>query len=142
MKTKSLAPGADHLLVLNTGDDVIASLTDFAKKNQIRGGSFSGIGALQQATIAYWNWGTKEYEHIEVAEQVEVLAINGSIARAGDEVKIHAHIILGRRDGSTIGGHLLRGTVRPTLELFVIDHGTPLARRKDKTTRLWLLDLK
>src|SRR2546430_10544678 len=108
MKTQSLPAHRDHLLVLDTGDEVIASLTDFAKNNRIQGGSFSGIGAFEKATVAYWNRDTKEYEHIEVDEQVEVLSITGSIARSAEEIKIHAHTILGRRYGGTIAGHVMR----------------------------------
>ncbi len=139
MKTKTFTSHRDHLLVLDTGDEVIASLTGFAKKNRIEGGSFSAIGAFQQATIAYWNLQTKQYEEIEIAEQVEVLALRGSVARSGEDVKIHAHAVLGRRYGSTIGGHLMRAVVLPTLELFVVDYGTRLARQRDKETGLWLL---
>jgi len=142
MKTQSLPAHRNYLLVLDIGDEVFASLTDFAKKNRIEGGSFSGIGAFEQATVGYWSRDTKEYEHIEVAEQVDVLSIRGSIARSGDDVKIHAHAVLTRRYGSTTGGHLMRGGVRPTLELFVIDYGTPLARRKDEATGIWLLKLQ
>ena len=142
MKSQSLDSRRDHLLVLDTNDDFLPAVTEFVKKNDIQGASFSGIGAFQQAVIAYWNWDTKEYEHIEVMEQVEVLALSGSVARSGDEVKIHAHTVLGRRFGATIGGHLIRASVRPTLELFIADHGTRLARRKDEATGLWLLDLK
>jgi uncharacterized protein len=138
MKAHSFA-ARDHLLVLDPDDEFVASLTDFAKKNRIEGGSFSAIGAFQQATIAYWNRETKEYEKIEVAEQVEVLALGGSIARSSDDVKIHAHAVLGRRDGSTIGGHLMRGVVFPTLEIFVVDYGARLTRQKDVETGLWLL---
>ncbi len=141
MKTHSFTTHRDHLLVLGTGDEFFVSLTDFAKKNRIEGGSFSGIGAFQQATIAYWNLQAKEYERIEIEEQVEVLALSGSLARSRDDVKIHAHAVLGRRYGSTIGGHLMRAVVLPTLELFVVDYGTRLTRRKDETTGLWLLDL-
>ena len=139
MKTHSFTAHRDHLLVLDPDDEFVASLTDFAKKNRIEGGSFSAIGAFQQATIAYWNRESKEYENIEVAEQVEVLALCGSIARSSDDVKIHAHAVLGRRDGSTIGGHLMRGVVFPTLEIFVVDYGTRLTRQKDVETGLWLL---
>lgn len=131
----------EQILVLHTGDDALASISEFALRNRIEGASFSAIGAFVDATIAYWNWDTKEYEHIEVSEQVEVLAMNGSIARAGDDPKLHAHVVLGRRDGSTIGGHLIRATVRPTLEIFVFDLGTRLTRRRDDATGLWLLDL-
>jgi predicted DNA-binding protein with PD1-like motif len=141
MKSKPLAAANSHLLVLSSGDEVIASLTEFAKQHGIEGGSFSGIGALQRATIAYWNWDTKQYEQIEVNDQVEVLALNGSLARAGDEVKIHAHVTLGRRHGVTIGGHLFQATVRPAVEIFVIDCRTRLTRRKDDETGLWLLSL-
>jgi predicted DNA-binding protein with PD1-like motif len=139
MKAHSFTAHRDHLLVLDPDDEFVASLTDFAKKNRIEGGSFSAIGAFQQATIAYWNRETKEYENIEVADQVEVLALSGSIARSSDDVKIHAHAVLGRRYGSTIGGHLMRGVVFPTLEIFVVDYGTRLTRRKDVDTGLWLL---
>jgi len=141
MKSQSFAVRRHHLLVFDTDDDFLPVLTEFVKRNDIQGASFSGIGAFQHAVIAYWNWDTKEYEHIDVPEQVEVLALSGSIARADDEVKIHGHTILGRRDGTTIGGHLIRATVRPTLELFLADHGARLARRKDDATGLWLLDL-
>ena len=128
-----------HVLVLHAGDDALPAITEFAVRNRIEGGTLSAIGAFENATIAYWNWDTKEYEHIEVAEQVEVLSLDGSVARAGDDPKLHVHVILGRRDGSTIGGHLIRATVRPTLEVFLVDLGMRLTRTRDKATGLWLL---
>ena len=130
----------EHILVLHTGDDALASMTEFALRNKIEGASFSAIGAFVDSTIAYWNWDTKEYEHIEVAEQVEVLAMTGSVARSGNDPRLHAHVVLGRRDGSTIGGHLIRAVVRPTLEIFFIDYGRRLTRKRDEATGLWLLD--
>src|SRR5437763_1514665 len=130
----------EHILVLHTGDDALASISDFAVRKTIEGASFSAIGAFMDSTIAYWNWDAKEYEHIEVGEQVEVLAMTGSVARAGNDPKLHAHVILGRRDGSTIGGHLIRAVVRPTLEVFFVDYGSRLTRKRDDATGLWLLE--
>jgi uncharacterized protein len=141
MKNLALGANRNHLLVFQTGDDFLALLTAFAARNQIEGASFSAIGAFVKSTIAYWNWDTKEYEHIEVGEQVEVLSLSGSIARSGADPKLHAHGVLGRRDGSTIGGHLIRATVRPTLECFVVQYGTRLGRTRDQSTGLWLLDV-
>ena len=129
-----------HILVLRTGDDALDAIKELAIRKRIEGASFSAIGAFQTATIAYWNWDTKGYEHIEVAEQVEVLTLTGNVARSGNDPRLHAHVILGRRDGSTIGGHLIRGIVRPTLEVFLIDYGMRLARTRDETTGLWLLE--
>ena len=141
MKSKAFDPARrrDFLLVLDDGDDVMQSLTAFARQNGVTGASLHGIGALSQATIAYWNKTTKVYEEIAVDEQVEVLSIAGSLAMAGDEIKVHAHVTIGRRNGSTIGGHLLRATVFPTLEVFITDAGARLVREKDPATGLMLL---
>ena len=141
MKSKAFDPARrrDFLLVLDDGDDVLGSLTAFAQQNGITGASLHGIGAFSRATIAYWNKTTKVYEEIAVDEQVEVLSLDGNMATAGDEIKVHAHVTLGRRHGSTIGGHLLRATVFPTLEVFIADTGTRLLREKDEATGLMLL---
>lgn len=127
-------------LVLRTGDDALESIQAFADRHHLDGASFYALGAFRQSTIAYWNWETKTYEHIEVADQVEVLSMLGNVATSSDGRRLHAHVVLGRRGGSTIGGHLIRGTVRPTLEIFFADAGTKLTRRKDPETGLWLLD--
>ena len=144
MKSKAFDPARrrDFLLVLDGGDDVIPSLIAFAQQSGITGASFFGIGAFSRATVAYWNKTTKVYEEIAVDEQVEVLSISGSLATAGQEIKLHAHVTLGKRDGSAIGGHLLRATVYPTLEVFVRDTGGRLVREKDAGTGLMLLDVE
>jgi uncharacterized protein len=141
MKSKAFDPAQqrDFLLVLDDGDDVMQSLIAFAGQNGITGGSLHGIGAFSRATVAYWNKTTKVYEEIAVDEQVEVLSIAGSLATSGDEIKVHAHVTLGRRGGGTIGGHLLRATVFPTLEVFITDTGARLVREKDEATGLMLL---
>ena len=142
MKSKEFLPGQrEILLVFNGGDDVMASLTGYANEHGIRGARLHGIGGFARATVAYWNKETKVYEEIAVDEQVEVLSLAGSLATSGEEVKVHAHVVLGRRDGSALGGHLLRATVFPTLELFIIDAGTRLVRAKDPSTGLMLLQL-
>jgi len=141
MKNQELAPiGRRHfLLVLDGGDEVPKAFIEFAGQNAIAGASLQGIGAFARATIAYWNPRTREYEEIAVDEQVEVLSISGSLATAGDEIKLHAHVILGKRDGSTVGGHLVRATVYPTLEVFITTSLRKLVREKDPATGLMLL---
>ena len=130
-----------QLLVLDKGDEAVARLREFAEKNNIHGAWFTALGAFQRATIAYWNKQTLEYEKIEVAEQVEVLSIIGNIGTDGSEVRIHAHTTLGRRNGETIGGHLMSGDVFPTLEVHVTILDTPIVRKIDPATKLSLISL-
>lgn len=130
-----------YFLVLDSGEEVMASLRKFAEEKGIRGGRFAALGAFERLTMAWWSWTEKEYERRNVDEQVEVLALVGDIAMEGDETRIHAHVTVGRRDGIAAGGHLIEGIVRPTLEVHVVDYGTTLHRKKDDVTKLSLIDL-
>jgi predicted DNA-binding protein with PD1-like motif len=70
-----------------------------------------------------------------------VLSLVGDIALADGEPQVHAHVVLGRADGSTVGGHLLEGRVWPTLEVIVTELPAALRKRHDEQTGLALIDL-
>jgi len=139
VRSYPVSPQRRFLVVFDKGDDVLATLRAFAETNAIRGASFVALGAFSSATIAYWNPATKEYEKIDVAEQVEVLSLVGNVGVDGAETKIHAHVTLGRRDCSAIGGHILAATVFPTLEMHLVDYGAAIVRGKDEETGLSLI---
>ena len=139
MHSHELTTARTFLLVFDRGDEVIATLRAFAERNGIRGASFTAIGAVERAVIAWWSWTIKEYERREVEEQLEILSLTGNIAVENGRVKVHAHVALGRRDGIAAGGHLLEATVRPTLEMRVVEYAQPLTRAKDAKTGLSLI---
>ena len=139
MRSVDARATAEFLLIFDQGDDVSSTLLDFTKRSAIPGGSFTAIGALSDATIAYWNKESKQYENIAVEEQVEVVSMIGNIAQSSDGPKLHAHIVLGKRDGSTVAGHFVRGVVFPTLEVFLTARELSAVRKKDPETDLWLL---
>ena len=143
MKTRTFekARTQDFVVVFETGDEVIGGLTEFAKTNQIQSGFFFGLGAFQRATLAFFNLDTKEYERLPFDDQVEVMSITGNIAWHKGEPKIHAHAVVGRRDGTAHGGHVIDAFVRPTLEVFVSISSTKIKRRLDDVTNLPLIDL-
>jgi predicted DNA-binding protein with PD1-like motif len=123
------------VLVFDPGDEVIASLQRYVADEQIPSLWFQAIGAFETSVIAYWNRETKRYEDIAVGEQVEVLALSGNANRS----KVHAHVVLGKRDGSTIGGHLKSGIVFPTLEMSLTILAQELVRKRDEATGLDLI---
>ncbi|QYM78817.1 DNA-binding protein [Horticoccus luteus] len=140
MKARTLTHGGtkQRALIFETGDRVMAELKAFAKKENIRAARFTAIGAFQSAKLAYFDWETKRYQEIPVQEQVEVLVLTGDFAWKGDEPVVHMHAVLGRRDGSTIGGHLQEAHVRPTLEVMLTEGGA-LERRLDPESGLALI---
>jgi predicted DNA-binding protein with PD1-like motif len=128
------------ILVFQTGEEVLSTLGDFAARQRIAGASFQAIGGFSRATLAFFDTAAKEYRPIPVDEQVEVVSLTGNVARFEDGLKVHAHALVSRADGRALGGHLLEGDVRPTLELFLSETGQ-LRREKDEGTGLPLLDV-
>ncbi|HEY2092229.1 MAG TPA: DUF296 domain-containing protein [Thermoanaerobaculia bacterium] len=128
-----------NVVVLDSGDEVIAMLQRFASEHVTTSAFFHGLGAFREATVMWWNPESLQYEEIAVDEQVEVLSINGNLTRVRDGFKVHAHTVLGRRDGSTLGGHVKRGMVHPTLELHLAITDVALHRERDEATGLDLI---
>lgn len=141
MKAKLLSDQGErtYALIYETGDEVVAGLKAFAAEHHPRSAHFTAIGAFSSAVLAYFDWETKQYQDIPLDEQVEVLALAGDIAWKGDGAVVHAHVVVGRRDGSTRGGHLKLAHVRPTLELILTEHPKHLERKSDEQSGLKLI---
>ena len=143
MKT-ALLHGHDGLrvfvVVLAAGEEVIRQLTQFAKDQRLAASQFTAIGAFERAVVAYFDWDTKRYVPIRIDEQVEVLSMVGDITLDGDSPKLHAHTVVGKRDGSAHGGHVMEGHVRPTLEVVVTELPRHLHRTHDPESGLALID--
>lgn len=130
-----------YALVFGEGDEVVSQLTAFAEYEGLTAGSFKGIGAFRDVCFGYFDWERKKYEEIVLDEQVEVLSLLGDVATKDGEPKIHAHAVVGKRDATAHGGHLLRAHVRPTLELVLEEAAAHLRKRHDDETGLALIDL-
>ncbi len=131
-----------HVLVLEPGAEAFAAITAFARDRKLKAASLTAIGAFERATVGWFNAQTRTYEPIEVEEQCEVLSLIGDVATGDDgKASLHVHAVLGLRDGSTRGGHLLKATVRPTLEVVVTETPAHLRRRIRPEIGAALIDL-
>lgn len=126
-------------LIFETGEEVMAPLQRFAEEHALSASSFAAIGAFSDVVLGYFDWKRKDYERIPIREQVEVLALIGDIALEGAKPKVHAHVVLGTRDGSARGGHLLEAHVRPTLEVILTESPSYLKRERDPASGLSLI---
>ena len=144
MKAKLLDDqgGKTFAVVFDTGDEVASGLLAFARKYRLAGSHFTAIGAFEGATLGYFDWQQKDYQKIPVREQVEVLSLVGDISLdEKGEPKVHAHVVVGRFDGTALGGHLLEARVRPTLEVILVESPKHLRRRYDPESKLALIQL-
>lgn len=96
---------------LHDGDKFMESLKAVARDCNVNSAVVHGIGMFRQVDLGYFNgqeYVTKTFE----GELMEIVSIEGnvSVTENGAEVAIHAHCVLGLRDYSLIGGHLMDGT--------------------------------
>jgi len=137
------AGGRSWVVVLDTGEEPKELLTRWAADNDVTAAQLTAIGAFERATLGWYDLDEQTYVDIEVDEQVEVLTLAGDISLSPDgEAFLHLHVTCGRRDGSTVGGHVQRAVVRPTLEVMVTETRSQLRRKHDKRSGLGLLDLE
>ena len=129
-----------YAIVFLKGDEVLSGLTDFALKNKIADAHFTGIGAVSSATTAWIDLETRLYHPTVTNQQVEVLSLIGDIAAFNGKPVVHMHAILGRRDGTTVGGHVWELNTNPTIEVFLTANTIPLAKRPDPASGLKLID--
>jgi predicted DNA-binding protein with PD1-like motif len=128
-------------VILQAGDEVKDALIHFAKAEHITAASFTAIGAFERATVGWFDIQHKKYRPISVDEQVEMLSCIGDFSVTPDgEPQLHAHIVVGRSDGTTRGGHLLEAHVRPTFEAIVSESPAYLRRSFDPSSGLSLID--
>jgi len=145
MKHKLLASDAGErtfIIILEEDDEAFKCLSQFAEMERVTAASITAIGAFRAATIAFFEYDTKNYRKIPVEVQSEVLSMLGDVA-VDDKGKasLHLHVVLGFSDGSTKGGHFLEGYVRPTLEVVMRETPSELRRRKRSDLGIALIDV-
>ena len=111
-----------YRLDMSKGDEIISGLLDFAEKNHVKNGHFTGLGAIDKATLRWADPVNQKPRNTEINEEAEVVSLVGSIATDDNgKPAVHAHTVVALSDGSTRGGHLVSARVSIIAEVFVTD---------------------
>jgi uncharacterized protein len=128
-------------VIFDTGDEVMTGLTTFARERRLTACHCTAIGAFSDLTVGFFDWEKKDYVKIPIHEQVEVLSLVGDIALKDGQPMVHAHVVVGKSDGTAHGGHLIEGHVRPTLEVILVESPHFLQRTHDEESGLALINI-
>jgi len=135
---KNFKQGRSLLIRLDHGSDMIAEMTEIARRLEIVTGVFSAIGALSSAELGYYDQVKNEYGKIAVEEPAELVSCSGNISVRDGQPFVHAHAVLADRGGKVLGGHLMKGCVFAA-EVYLQELlGSPVVRVYDPTTGLML----
>jgi predicted DNA-binding protein with PD1-like motif len=130
------------ILVFETGDELAKGLLEFAEQETLSAASFKGVGALSSVRLGWFSWESKQYEpSVTLDEQVELLSLIGDVAVKGEKPVVHAHAVIGRKDGTAHGGHLIEAHIRPTCEVVLAESPIHLQKQVDPESGLALIRL-
>jgi predicted DNA-binding protein with PD1-like motif len=115
---QSAHEGSTWMLRLDAGEPLVDTLAEWARSQGVEAASvLAGIGMVRDTEIGYYR-GTA-YDKVTFAEPLELLGLAGSIAFEDDRPSMHLHLIGGRADHTTVGGHLFATTVAVLAEITV-----------------------
>lgn len=127
---------------LDHGADLLEEITEICRKEGIRMGRVAAIGAVSGARLGFYNQETREYRFFSIDQPLEILNLAGNISIKDGEPMVHAHVVLGDKDGKAFGGHLAPGTTVFACECIIgVLEGPVLERKLDSETGLPLWDM-
>jgi predicted DNA-binding protein with PD1-like motif len=143
MHVQLLNPGEStkqYAVIFYQGDEAFSGLVEFAEKYHVTSAHFAAIGALNRATLGWFDPQRKMYKKIPINGQHEVIGMSGDIALYQGKPVVHTHMVVGSPDGTTRAGHVLEAYVSPTVEVMVIVDPIAMKKRFDPATDLTLID--
>lgn len=117
-----------YTLSIDNHTEITDALLAFCSERNIRSGSISGIGAIDRMTLRFFDPATKKYVDKEFREQMEIASLLGNISTLDGKTYLHLHIVAGRMDYTTLGGHLLSAHLSGAGEFFIEDFGDEVER--------------
>lgn len=132
--------GQVYILSIENHSSIIEALTDFVIRNRIPAGEIHGIGAVSEATLRFFDPESKQYADKTFREQLEVTNLSGNISEADGKPLLHLHVTLGRKDYTSLAGHLLDARIRGAGEFFIYPLNSRLIKRKNAAVGLYFYD--
>ncbi len=130
-----------YVIRLERGEEIVASLTDFAKKTKIKGAFLYGLGVGENLTLGYFDAHKKSYIKKQFKGEYEFTSFVGNISYFEKQPVIHIHVTITDKKFNASGGHLFSGFIPATLEIVVVVLTKKLIRMNDQLTGLKLLHL-
>ncbi|MCC3215076.1 DNA-binding protein [Chryseobacterium sp. X308] len=134
----------DHIYIVSIENhsNIVDALTDFIQNQNIRAGEVTGIGAVSEATLRFFNPVTKKYVDRTFKEQMEVTNISGNVSEIEGKQTLHLHITLGRQDYTALAGHLLEAKIQGAGEFIFYPLATRVVKIKNEETGINFYDFE
>ena len=129
-----------YVIRLNKGEELINSLKEICKNEDIKLAEITGLGASDFVEIGVFNVHTKEYKTKVFEGMFEITSLVGNATRKDGDVYLHIHINFGDEEGLVRGGHLVQTRISATSEIILRKIEGNVGRKLNEEIGLNLLD--
>ena len=141
MGVKTFNAGRNFLVRVEHDSDFLDFLTGVAREQGIVTATFTAVGALKEAKLAFYDQERHVYVKSVLAAPQEIASCIGNISLKAGAPFVHAHAVLADQTGVVRAGHLLAGRVFAA-EVYLSELvGEKAERKSDAVTGLSLWDL-
>lgn len=131
-----------HLMVrLELGESIIESLEQIATSHSITNAAISGIGSVENPTLAHYTVTDKKYLEKSLTGIYEIISLLGNMTFVDHKPLVHVHCTISDEQMQAYAGHLVKGTVSATLELILTLFPSSFGKKYNEEIGLTLLDL-
>jgi predicted DNA-binding protein with PD1-like motif len=134
--------GATYIIRLDAGEKIVESLRSLCEQDKIGAGVLSGLGAVGEAELGWFDRDAKDYRTIRIEEPCEIVSLHGNVSLLDGRPFLHCHIALADKTFGVRGGHLREAVVSAACEIVLTRFFEDIGRRKDEKSGLYLLGLK
>ncbi|MCB0403440.1 MAG: DUF296 domain-containing protein [Bdellovibrionales bacterium] len=130
-----------YIVRLERGEPLMETLRHFIHANEIQSATLTGLGAVCNSRLGFYDLETRSYVEKSVPEDCELVSLVGNISYFEATPVIHVHATLGTRDFQALAGHLFDTECSVTVELHIDVYQNRIDRKPDDNTGLNLMDL-
>jgi len=117
-----------YVVVLETGEEIVTTLQQFAETHGVRAGAISGIGAVGTCELGFFIRSTKSYIRRRYEGEHEIGVLLGNFSELDGRPFPHCHVVIAGADLVAHTGHLFQGEVTVTCEIHIVTGESPIHR--------------
>ncbi|MCO4782344.1 MAG: DNA-binding protein [Candidatus Cloacimonetes bacterium] len=109
-----------YLIRLDRNEEILSSLKTICQKHKIKAGKVSGIGAVYDVSLGFYDLPTKFYDSKKFEGEFELLSLSGNISFLDGEPFTHLHMTMSDANYQVFGGHLFSAKIAVTGEIWIV----------------------
>lgn len=130
-----------HILKIEKGENVIASIVAFCAAANIENATFTGIGAVEWLSCGYYALDEKKYYFTEYNSLIEVASLTGNVMLKDGKPTAHAHGVFTNTKNEAFGGHIEEMRAGVVLEVVLTPLSSNIERTHDECIGLYLMSI-